>query len=69
MEGTDDRILAGPKIRSDRDDEKILSSVCSQTTGSMVSIEQTVTTVAELKKSSGNEVRKVRSFRVLQRVS
>lgn len=68
MEGTDDRILGGPKSRSDRDDEKILSSVWNQTTGSTVSIIQTILTVTELNKTSGNEVRKVRSFRVFKNV-
>jgi len=57
MEGTDDRMLGGPKSRSDSDNEKILSSVWNQTTGSTVTRTHTIPTVFELNKTSGDEVR------------
>jgi len=60
VEGTDDG--------SDRDDEKILFSVWNQTTGSTVFRIQSIPTVVELNKTPGNEVRKVRFFRVFQKV-
>ena len=68
MEGTDDRILVGPKSRSNRGDKKILSSVWNQTIGSTVSRIQTIATVVETDKTSGNEVRKVSSFLFFQKV-
>jgi hypothetical protein len=67
VEGTDDRILGWPKSWSDLDDEKILSSIWNQTTGSTVFTIQTILTVFELNKTSDIEVRKVRSIRVFQK--